>query len=189
MLKKYNQYVLLNEKKDVKAEKADIEEKIMKLLKEKPEVKGSDKWPDCKGIYSLAAIKKYVGGEDNMKIDQVFNDMRDDEKIKHIRIKINAFGVYPYFYYEDHTSKEEAEKCKASMEKSQPPVEKKNKPKVEVKVRKSTPRKKAEKNIDTTEKEPVVKKPKAEKAEKKTVTETDLKAKAKEITTKVTRKK
>ena len=173
MLKNYNQYIL-NEKKDVKAEKSEIEEKIMKLFKDKPEIKAtSDGWPDSKGIYSLAGIKKYVGAKDNLKVDQVFNDMRDNEKIKFIKIKINSLGeTYPYFYHEDHTSKEEAEKCKETMEKSQKPAEKKPKAKAP-EPKKRAPRKKAEVKKDgvKTEEKP--------KAEKKPVTEKDLKAKAK----------
>ena len=36
-------------------------DKIMKLFKEKPEVKSSsDKWPDAKNIYGLANIKNML---------------------------------------------------------------------------------------------------------------------------------
>lgn len=171
MLKKYND--ILNEKKDAKAEKSNIEEKIKKLFKDKPSVKASSEaWPNAKCIYGLANIKSYVGG-DNLKTDQVFNDMLKDKKIKSIKVKINAYGEsYPYYYHEDYTTKEEAEKCKVDMEKSQKPVVKKAVKPVEPKEKKAraprTPR-----AAKTTE-------PKETKA-KKPVTEKDLKAKAKVV--------
>jgi hypothetical protein len=131
MLKKYED--ILNEKKDMQAEKSGVEAKITSLFREKPSIKGGDKWSDSKGIYSLANIKKYVGG-DNQKVDQVFSDMQKDKKIKSIRVKNLAFNeTYPYYYNEDFTSKEEAEKYKASMEKNQKPAEKHVAPKEEEK--------------------------------------------------------
>lgn len=167
MLKKYND--ILNEKKDMKAEKTGIEAKITKLLKDKPEVKASGNWPTAKCIYNISNIKKYVG-EDNLKTDQVFNDMKKDKKIKSVNVKIAEYGeTYPYFYHEDHTTKEEAEKCKVDMEKSQKPAEKKA-----VKSR-EVPERAVGKKKEVTPKPRAPRKP----VEKKVVTEGDLKVKAK----------
>jgi hypothetical protein len=170
MLKKYND--ILNEKKDMKAEKTGIEAKITTLFKEKPEIKASGSWPDAKCIYGLANIKKYVGG-DAAKVDQVFNDMRKDKKIKSIKVKIAEYNeTYPYFYHEDHTSKEEAEKCKETMEKSQKPAEKKA-----VKSRELPPERVVAKKKEVAAKPRTPRKP----AAKKVVGEKDLKVKAKAV--------
>lgn len=165
MLKRYND--ILNEKKDIKAEKSAIEEKINKLFKEKPVIKGSNNWPDASCIYGLSSIKKYVGG-DTMKVDQVFNDMRKDKKIKTIKVKILAYNeTYPYFYHEDYTTKEEAEKCKAEMEKSQ-------------NAEKKTPEKPREAPArKVAKKKDVEAKPPRKPREKKAPTEGEAKAKAK----------
>lgn len=176
MLKKYNEHIL-TEKKDMKAEKSGIEDKIKKLFTDKPEVKASGSWPDAKCIYSLANIKKYVGG-DTLKVDQVFQDMRSAKgnTISSIKVKIAEYGeTYPYFYDTTHTSKEEAEECKKKMEASQKPAEKKA-----VKARELPPERKVAK------KKEVAAKPKAPRAPrkpaaKKAVTEGDLKAKAKVV--------
>ena len=114
---KYNEYIL-NEKKDIKAEKSSIEDKIMKLFKEKPEIKSeTDNWPDSKCIYNISHIKKYVDS-DNTKVDQIFQDLKSkNKKIKFISVKNSAYNTtYPYFYDEDYTTKEQAEKCKKEME-------------------------------------------------------------------------
>jgi predicted MPP superfamily phosphohydrolase len=165
MLRKYNEHVTLLEKKDLKAEKTAIEKKIMKLFKEQPVVKAkSDNWPDAKGIYSLSNIKDYVG-EDNSKTDQVFHDMRnEDKKIKSIQVKILAYNEkYTYYYYEDHLSKEQVEKYKEEMEKSQKFV----KPK---RVKQEVPeRKVARKKVAAKPRVP---------REKKAPTEADAKKKA-----------
>ena len=170
MLRKYNDHVL-NEKKDMKAEKLAIENKILKLFKDKPEIKSGEKWPDAKCIYGLANIKKYVGG-DNLKVDQIFNDLKaKDKKIKSISVRISAYKEsYPFYYYEDYTTKEEAEKCKVDMEKSQKPDEKKkvvsrDVPERVIAKKKEAPKSKDPRNIKTSKKEPVK--------------EADLKAKAK----------
>ena len=174
MLKKYNEHVL-NEKKDVKAEKSGIEEKILKLFKDKPQVKAkSDKWPDSKCIYSIGDIKKYVG-EDSTKVDAAFHDAksRKDTKIKSISVKNLAFKEsYPYYYDEEHTTKEEAEKCKADMEASQKPIERKT-----VKDRELPPERQVGKKKEVEAKPKAPRKPR----EKKVVTEGDLKVKAKAI--------
>lgn len=152
MLRSYKEHVL-NEKKDTKAEKAEIQEKIMKLFKEKPIVKPkSDKWPDTKGIYSLAHIKNYIEGNSE-KVDQIFQDMRDDKKIKHILVKIKAYKEnYPFFYYEDYVSNDEADKLKNDLEKIQKDVPKFiPKPKEDKKIlkKKSEPKKPKEKKVPT----------------------------------------
>jgi hypothetical protein len=173
MLKKYND--ILNEKKDMKAEKTGIEAKITKLFTDKPEIKASGSWPDAKCIYGLANIKKYVGG-DTAKVDQIFNDMRKDGKIKSIKVKIAEYNeTYPYFYHEDHTSKEEAEKCKANMEKSQKPAEKKA-----VKSRELPPERVVAKKKEVAAKPRAPRAPR-KPAEKKVVGEKDLKVKAKAV--------
>jgi len=166
MLKRYDD--ILNEKKDMKAEKSAIETKIYDLFKSKPSIAGGPKWPDSKGIYSLANIKKYVGG-DSLKVDQAFGDMKKDSKIKSISVKNSAYNeTYPYYYHEDHTSKEESEKCKASMEKNQKPAEKYVAPKVEEKP-KPTRKPRVAKTETAPRKTPV----------KKAPTEADAKEKAK----------
>jgi len=173
MLKKYNEHINEAAKKDMKAEKSGVEEKIMKLFKEKPEVKGTGNWPDAKCIYGLAGIKKYVGG-DTQKTDQVFQDLRSkDKKIKSISVKIAEYKEsYPYFYHEDHTTKEEAEECKKKMEASQKPVERKA-----VKEREAPPERKVAKKKEVAPKPKAPRKPR----EKKVVTEGDLKVKAKAV--------
>jgi len=173
MLKKYSEHIL-TEKKDMKAEKSGIEEKIIKLLTDKPEVKSSGNWPDAKCIYGLANIKKYVGG-DSQKVDQVFQDMRTEKgnKISSIKVKNVKYGeTYPYFYHTDHTSKEEAEECKKKMEASQKPVEKKD-----IKTRELPPERKVGKKKEVVAKPRLPRKPR----EKKAVTEGDLKTKAKAV--------
>lgn len=173
MLKKYNEHIL-TEKKDMKAEKSGIEEKIIKLLTDKPEVKASGNWPDAKCIYGLANIKKYVGG-DTQKVDQIFQDMRSAKgnKISSIKVKIAEYGEsYPYFYHTDHTSKEEAEQCKKKMEGTQKPAENKA-----VKSRELPPERKVAKKKEVESKPKLPRKPR----EKKVVTEGDLKTKAKAV--------
>jgi len=152
MLKNYIDFIL--EKKDTKADKMDIKEKILKLFKEKPEIKASSEiWPDAKNIYGLSDIKRYVDG-DNVKVDGAFHDlMKEDDKIKSISVKIKHYSQsYPYFYHADHTSKEEAQECKDKMEKSQKPVEKKPAKNI---ITRKPPVKKA---TETTEKKPVAEK-------------------------------
>ncbi len=122
MLKKYIEHVL-NEavKKDTKVEKSGIKEKIMDLFKTKPTVKSkSEFWPDAKGIYSVSHIKNYIAGS-NDKVDQVFHDLnKEDKKINSILVKIKEYNKsYPFYYHEDYVSKQDAEKLKNEMEKSQ----------------------------------------------------------------------
>lgn len=136
MLKNYMEFIL--EKKDTKAERIAIQEKIMKLFKERPEIKSkSDNWPDSKNVYKLGDIKEFVGG-DNIKTDGAFHDlMKDDDKIKSISVKIKYYNQsYPYYYHTDHTSEDEAKEAKERMESSQKEP-KKSKPKVIAKTRKT----------------------------------------------------
>ena len=146
MLKKYNDHVL-NEKKEIKTEKSDIEKKIMKLFKDKPLISStSTNWPDAKCVYSLSDIKKYING-DNLKIDNIFQDMiKKNKKIKSIKIKnLEYKDNYSYYYYEDYVSDEEAEECKIKMEESQ-----KTAKKIEKDVEKA--KNDIEKNINLTNK-------------------------------------
>ena len=172
MLKKYSEHV--NEAKKEEGEKVDksaIGEKILKLFKEKPEVKASGSWPDAKNIYGLANIKKYCGG-DSSKVDAAFHDIKD-EKIKSISVKIAAYKEsYPYYYHIDHTTAEEAKEAKTKMEASQKPVERKV-----VKEREAPPERKVAKKKEVEAKPKAPRKPR----EKKVVTEGDLKVKAKAV--------
>ena len=173
MLKKYNEHINEAAKKDMKAEKSGVEEKIMKLFKEKPEIKGTGNWPDAKCIYGLSNIKKYVGGD--AQVDQIFQDMRTAKgnKIASVKVKILQYNeTYPYFYDEDHTTKEEAEECKKKMEASQKPIERKI-----VKDRELPPERQVGKKKEVEAKPKAPRKPR----EKKVVTEGDLKVKAKAI--------
>lgn len=172
MLRKYNEHVLLEKKETEKVDKSAIADKIMKLFKEKPEVKSSsDKWPDAKNIYGLANIKKYVGG-DSSKVDSAFHDLRD-EKIKSIKVKILAYNeTYPFFYHIDHTSEEEAKAAKEKMEAAQKAPEKKA-----VKEREAPPERKIAKKKEVDAKPKAPRKPR----EKKAPTEGEAKAKAKAI--------
>ena len=134
MVKNYTEFIVLESSKE---DRLAIQEKIMKLFKDKPEMEASsDNWPTSKNIYGMPNIKEYVGG-DNLKIDGAFHDlMKTDKKIKSVSVKNKYYGQsYPYYYHVDHTTEDEVKKAKLDMESSQKEPEKK-KAKVLTKTRK-----------------------------------------------------
>ena len=115
MLKSYTEFIT---EKDMKAEKAFIEEKIMNLFKEKPAI------GDSKGIYNLSNIIKYVG-LNSTKVAQVFHDMQKDSKIKQVSIRNEKHNQsYPYYYIDEYTSKDEIDACKETIEKKNQEIKK-----------------------------------------------------------------
>jgi len=118
-------------KKDTKKDKGV--ELLKKLLKSKTLIASNENWPEEKGIYSFAGIKKYFkdNGLTNNDADQAINSLQNERggELKSIRVKNYYYDEsYPYLYIS--LSKVEAEEAKKKMEnwskeKSKPEIEKK----------------------------------------------------------------
>lgn len=105
------------EAKETKKDKAV--ELLKKLLKSKTVVEMSEKWPEEKGAYSLAGIKRYFkdNGLTNNDAEQAVNKLQNEKggELKSISVKNYHYGdSHPYFYIT--LSKEDADMAKKKME-------------------------------------------------------------------------
>lgn len=113
----------INEAKAARIPKSEVKDALLDMFKKKPlVVKSPDakfKYPDEKGLYSLAGMKQHL---DKYKdVDNALADIQNDKSIdlKTTRIKNCLYkNEYIEYWYMD-LDKEEVDKIKASYEKDQ----------------------------------------------------------------------
>ena len=115
---KFNQFV-----NEAKADKNTSIDLLIKLLKEKPEIKMGNTFPDEKGAYSIAGIKKYFkeNGLSTEDADDILYRLHNEKEFK-AKYKTSSFNAKNYYYdgnypyrYMDLTD-EEVSKIKAKLE-------------------------------------------------------------------------
>lgn len=124
MIRKYDEFV--NESK-----KEDCIEALKKMLKSKPKVslgKPTDKrfndfsenYPDVKGIYSLASMKRYLTGKGFTKnnVDKALVDLQKDKEydLKSINVKNYLYKNQNVPHYYIDLTKQEATEIKKDLE-------------------------------------------------------------------------
>lgn len=121
-----------------KNEKSVLISSLIKFLNDKPEVKLNSKaYPDEKGAYSLAGIKKHFKslGMSDSEADDAMHYAKNDKEVKK-QTKIESFSIKNFshkvdvVYYFIGLSDTEVEKIKESyrkdsMDKAKPEIEKK----------------------------------------------------------------
>lgn len=123
---------------EAKKDKNTVVELFVKLLKEKPLVKlDSKSFPDERGIYSLAGIKKYfkehgctnADADDAIYHIEATKEFKTKYKVGYIKVKNHHYNEsYPYYYIdmtEDQANKVKESLEKMSQEKSKPMIAKK----------------------------------------------------------------